>query len=227
MRPHPYVTARKGVIVSVNRIAIGVIAGMAMVGCQDARQPLAPTRSVGSSGSAIVETGARNATVQSPQNAGGPAIDVSGEWESSGEYFVYLLEWAAPFFGFEPEGTRTQLRCRYTGTFTLAQTGSTSNGTYTENGVCDSAGGQVGPVVVAGEIENGTIRGQSIQYSLLELGGPPVECPQHGAIEVENGVAVRLHGSGSCIEPGHPRSPLDAPPPRAGVNRTLWEATRP
>ena len=212
---------------SGSRIAIGVIAGMAMVGCQDVRQPLAPARSLGPSGWATAEAGAQNATVQSPQNVGGPAIDVSGEWELSGEYFVYLLEWAAPFFGFQPEGTRTHLRCHYTGTLTLAQTGSTFSGTYTEDGVCESAGGQVGPVVVTGEIANGTIRGRSIQYSLLELGGPPVECPQHGAIEVENGVAVRLHGSGSCIEPGHPRSPLDVPPPRAGANRTLWEATRP
>ena len=226
MRSRPCLTARRGDILSLRSIATGVIAGIAMVGCQDVRQPLAPTRSLGPSGSATAELGTQNATVQSPQNVG-PALDVSGEWELSGEYFVYLLEWAAPLFGFQPEGTRTRLQCRYTGTLTLAQTGSTFSGTYTEDGVCESAGGQVGSVVVGGEIVDGTIRGRSIQYSLLELGGPPVECPQHGAIEVENGVAVRLHGSGSCIEPGHPRSPLDLPPPRAGANRTLWEATRP
>jgi hypothetical protein len=199
---------------------------MAIVGCQDARQPLAPTPSVGPSSSANAEAAAQNVTVHSPQSVSGPPIDVSGEWEYRGEYFIYLLELAASFFGFEPEGTRTHLRCRHTGTLTLAQSGSTFTGTYTEDGVCESAGGQVRPVVVAaGEIANGTIRGRSIQYSLLDLG--PVECPQHGAIEVENGVAVRLHGSGSCIEPGHPQSPLDVPPPRAGTNRTLWEATRP
>ena len=101
MRPHSYLTARRGVIVSVNQIAIGVIAGMAMVGCQDARQPLAPTRSVGPSSSAIVETAARNATVQSLQNAGGPAIDVSGEWELSGEYSAVQRREGWPGTGFQ------------------------------------------------------------------------------------------------------------------------------
>ena len=55
MKLHPYLTAQRGEIMSVSRIAIGVlagIAGIAMVGCQDARQPLAPTRSVGPSSSA-------------------------------------------------------------------------------------------------------------------------------------------------------------------------------
>jgi hypothetical protein len=160
---------------------------------------------------------------------GANPVDVSGNWVTGGEYFIHLSAEATPFFGVQPEGTRTLLSCEYSGTFAIVQTGSSFSGSYTEAGDCETPGGQSTQVVVGGNIAGGTIRGRSVHYSLFEIGGgPPVECPQQGAIVgIEGGVAVQMRGSGRCIEPGHPKSILDVPPPRSGPNRTLWEATRP
>jgi hypothetical protein len=161
-------------------------------------------------------------------SGGANPLDVSGEWVTSGEYVIHLNGEAAAFFGVQQEGPRTHLSCEFTGTFSVVQTGSTFGGSYTEAGHCETAGGLTTQVNVGGEIVGGTVRGHSIHYALLEIGGVPVECPQQGAIvEIEGGIAQRLQGSGRCIEPGHPHAILDVPPPRSGPNRQLWEAARP
>jgi hypothetical protein len=155
------------------------------------------------------------------------AADIGGQWVTSGEYVIHLAGDAALLFGVQPEGPRTHLSCEFTGTFTIVQSGSTFGGSYTESGHCETAGGQTTAVTVGGELVGGTIHGRSVHFALLEIGGVPVECPQQGAIvEIEGGIAQRLQGSGRCIEPGHPKSILDVPPPRLGPNRQLWEATR-
>ena len=182
---------------------------------------------------ALVAASCDGGSITEPNGAtaavgGASAVDVSGEWVTRGEYVIHLKGDAAAFFGVQPEGPRTHLSCEFTGTFSVVQSGATFGGTYTEAGRCETPGGQTTRVDVLGELVGGTVSGRSIHYTLLESGGVPVECPQQGAIvELENGVARRLQGSGRCIEPGHPHSILDVPPPRLGPNRQLWEAARP
>lgn len=182
---------------------------------------------------ALVAASCDGGSITEPNGAtaavgGASAVDVSGEWVTRGEYVIHLNGDAAAFFGVQPEGPRTHLSCEFTGTFSVVQSGATFGGTYTEAGRCETPGGQTTRVDVLGELVGGTVSGRSIHYALLESGGVPVECPQQGAIvELENGVARRLQGSGRCIEPGHPHSILDVPPPRLGPNRQLWEAARP
>ena len=184
---------------------------------------LAALVAVGCDGSPITEPNGASAAV-----GGASAVDVSGEWVTRGEYVIHLKGDAAALFGVQPEGPRTHLSCEFTGTFSVVQSGATFGGTYTEAGRCETPGGQTTQVDVLGELVGGTVSGRSIHYTLLESGVVPVECPQQGAIvELEDGVAWRLQGSGRCIEPGHPHSILDVPPPRLGPNRQLWEAARP
>lgn len=184
---------------------------------------LAALVAVGCDGGSITEPNGASAAV-----GGASAVDVSGEWVTRGEYVIHLKGDAAALFGVQPEGPRTHLSCEFTGTFSVVQSGATFGGTYTEAGRCETPGGQTTQVDVLGELVGGTVGGRSIHYTLVESGGVPVECPQQGAIvELENGVARRLQGSGRCIEPGHPQSILEVPPPRLGPNRQLWEAARP
>jgi hypothetical protein len=72
----------------------------------------------------------------------------------------------------------------------------------------------------SGEMD-GDISGRSISASAIGYPGP-VECPQRGSIRVVNGVAVEISGMANCIEPGHPRSLVQVPAPRAGPNHTRW-----
>jgi hypothetical protein len=185
--------------------------------------PLAALLLAGCDGGSITEPNRASAAV-----GGASAVDVSGEWVTRGEYVIHLKGDAAAFFGVQPEGPRTHLSCEFTGTFSVVQSGATFGGTYTEAGRCETPGGQTTRVDVLGELVGGTVSGRSIHFALLESGAVPVECPQQGAIvELEDGVAGRLQGSGRCIEPGHPHAILEVPPPRSGPNRQLWEAARP
>jgi hypothetical protein len=148
--------------------------------------------------------------------------DISGLWAWSDQNFIHLDEFSTGLFGFAPEGRRTTIRCTHTGIQTVVQDGSTFTSSFDGHATCVSAGG----AVVAGPARydvRGSIVGQSI-HLVLEDG--PIQCPGHGAIRSEGGVAVAMAGTLGCIEPGHPLSSVQAPAPRAGPNRMRWEATR-
>jgi hypothetical protein len=166
----------------------------------------------------------------SAHGQGGSAVpDLSGEWIAAKEAFIHLDEFSAQLFGFQPEGTRTTIRCISSdGVMTLQQNGTSFAGTIAgDETVCSTSGGQTAAFPEAAQIVAGEIRGRSIQFTLLGVPGP-VECPAHGVIgEVEGGFALELRGTWSCVEPGHPQSIWAAPPPRGGPNRTKWEAHRP
>jgi len=104
----------------------------------------------------------------------------------------------------------------------VVQDGSTFAASFDGHATCVSAGGKVvaGP---SSSFMEGRIVGRSVHVVLAE---GPIQCPGHGAIRTEGGVAVGMAGTWGCIEPGHPRSGVQAPAPRAGPNRTRWEATR-
>jgi hypothetical protein len=148
--------------------------------------------------------------------------DISGAWAWSDQNFIHLDEFSAGLFGFASEGRRTTIRCSHTGILTVVQDGSTFAASFDGHATCVSAGG----AVVAGpsaSFMEGRIVGNSIQLALAE---GPIQCPGHGAIRSEGGVAVGMAGTLACIEPGHPLSGVQAPAPRAGPNRTRWEAAR-
>jgi len=149
--------------------------------------------------------------------------DISGEWAWSDQNFIHLDEFSAGLFGFAPEGRRTTIRCEHTGILSVVQDGSTFAASFDGDATCVSAGGQVvaGP---SASFMEGSLVGRSIQLALAE---GPIHCPGHGAIRTEDGVAVGMAGTFRCIEPGHPRSGIQAPAPRAGPNNTQWQATRP
>jgi hypothetical protein len=154
--------------------------------------------------------------------AQGTPADISGVWSYSDQNFIHLDEFSAGLFGFAPEGRRTTIRCDHIGSLTVVQDGSTFGATFDGHATCVSAGG----AVVAGPSQSfmeGTIVGASLQ--LLRTDGP-IQCPGGGTIRSKGGVAVGMAGTLRCIEPGHPQSGVQAPAPRAGPNRTLWEATR-
>ena len=155
------------------------------------------------------------------QLAGEPA-DVSGTWAYAGEALLIVPDWMAEFvLGIDPEGPRTHIRCTFSGTAELVQNGATFTGTDMEDpNQCVTRGGQVfqdegGPVSVV----DGRIRGRSVSFVIDNF---PVFCPQQLLIsEIQNGVANRMSGTGRCIVPGHPQSPVDAPPPPVGVSKIL------
>jgi hypothetical protein len=184
-----------------------------LAACAD-HAPLGPTAPAAAPaadrGAAALQAGAAVAAI----------VDISGAWSQQREVFIHLVEWAAPMFGVTPEGARTTLRCSVDGTVDIVQDGAAFTATYAETGTCSTPGGQSVSVASAGTMQ-GTISGRSVD--MIAYGEPgPVACPQRGAIRVENGVAVEIGGMGHCIEPGHPRSLVDVPAPRAGPNLTRW-----
>ena len=155
--------------------------------------------------------------------------DISGTWNWHEVVVLSLSEFVATvFFGIQPEGPRTHVRCNDSGTMTLVQNGATFSGTALQTATCETRGGQVftppvfPPVV---DIGDGTISGSSLDFL---FGTGDVPCPYHASIaEVQAGVAVRLSGGGKCITPGHPQSPVPFEPPGTASPTVLWEATRP
>jgi hypothetical protein len=107
------------------------------------------------------------------------------------------------FFGIDPEGPMTHVRCESTGTLTLAmQTESTFAGSTTQSSVCRTQDGEVFfafPQTL--QVENGRILGHSFQFDFTSGGFP---CPQHGTIQVRDGQAVELRGTGDCSLPIDP-----------------------
>jgi hypothetical protein len=155
--------------------------------------------------------------------------DISGAWNWREVVVLNLNEFAATvFFGIQPEGPQTHVRCNDSGTMTLVQTGASFTGTALQTATCETQGGQVftppvfPPVV---DIAEGSIRGRSMHFL---FGAGDVPCPYRAEIaDVQAGVAVRLTGGGKCITPGHPQSPLPFDPPGASSPTVIWEATRP
>jgi hypothetical protein len=192
-------------------LLVPVLAALLLIGCE-ANGP-ASLNPVSPGDATLGQTAAAQAA---------PA-DISGDWAWSDQNFIHLDEFSAGLFGFAPEGRRTTIRCSHTGILTVVQAGSTFTGSFDGHATCVSAGG----AVVAGpsaSFMEGSIVGQSIHLVMVE---GPIQCPGHGAIRIEGDVAVGMAGTFGCIEPGHPRSGVQAPAPRAGPNRTRWEATRP
>jgi hypothetical protein len=184
---------------------IPALAVLLLAGCTD-RETLGPP----SASYSVVTAGAANAATP----------DISGSWLQERDLFIHLAAWAAPMFGITPEGERTTLRCSLTGTAEISQNGASFTATYAEQGACTTPGGQSVQVGGSGEMD-GDISGRSISASAIGYPGP-VECPQRGSIRVVNGVAVEISGMANCIEPGHPRSLVQVPAPRAGPNHTRW-----
>jgi hypothetical protein len=160
---------------------------------------------------------------------GAGPVDISGEWSLSRVLQVTAPDWVAELiFGIEAEGPVTVFRCESVGSMTLSQAGSEFTGTAAwDSNACETRGGQVfsagfPPITIEGQIS-----GRSLRFDWIEPGG--LVCPQHGRIgDLANGVAVVLSGTGRCIVPGHPLSPVPLDPPPAGTSKTLvWEAVRP
>jgi hypothetical protein len=194
------------------RLTISIAAALLLLAACADLEPLGPE-----TGPAAVEAAA-TASIQSAA-AAAPA-DISGSWWQNRETFIHLVDWAAPMFGIVAEGTRTTLRCVVTGTVAIAQNGTAFTADYDEQGECTTPGGQVVQIGGTGTMD-GTISGRSIY--ILAVGEPgPVECPQRGAIRVVAGAAVEIRGVSHCIEPGHPKSLVQVPAPRAGPNHTNW-----
>jgi hypothetical protein len=160
--------------------------------------------------------------------AAGP-VDISGEWSLSRVLQVTAPDWVAVLiFGIEPDGPVTVFRCESVGSMTLSQAGSEFTGTAAwASNACETRGGQVFSAGFPPITIDGQISGRSLRFDWIEPGG--LVCPQHGRIgDLANGVAVALSGTGRCIVPGHPLSPVPLDPPPGGTSKTLvWEAVRP
>jgi hypothetical protein len=159
--------------------------------------------------------------------ATGP-VDISGEWSLSRILQVTAPDWVAELiFGIEPEGPVTVFWCESVGSMTLSQAGSEFTGAAAwASNECETRGGQVFSAGFPPITIDGQISGRSLPFDWIEPGG--LVCPQHGRIgDLANGVAGHLSGTGRCIVPGHPLSPVPLDPPPGGTSKTLmWEAVR-
>lgn len=160
--------------------------------------------------------------------ASGSPADISGAWDLSRELQVTAPDWVAEsVFGIEPEGPVTVFRCISSGSMTLVQVGSEFSGTasWTSND-CESLGGQVFSAGFPPITIDGRISGRSVQLDWTEAG--MLVCPHHATMQdIDDQVAGRLQGTGRCILPGHPRSPVPLDPPPAGTSNTFeWVAVR-
>lgn len=141
-------------------------------------------------------------------------IDVSGTWNWS-EVAKGLIpeELAVDVFGIQPEGKATHFICHDAGTLVFTQNGTSLEGFLTQEGTCTTRGGQVidntFPDPVFGVV--GTVHGNSITFDF----GDPI-CPYHATLEVEDGIAVAMSGTGRCGPFG----------PRDHFKAVTFEATR-
>jgi hypothetical protein len=152
-----------------------------------------------------------------PRNLGLAAkpapIDVSGTWNWSEEGKGLIPEEAVVFFGIQPEGKATHFTCHNFGILVLSQDGTAFEGFFTQEGTCTTRGGQVFdntfPEPVFGVA--GTVHGSSITFDF----GDPI-CPYQAVLEVEEGTAIAMDGTGRCGPFG----------PRNHAKTVTFEATR-
>jgi hypothetical protein len=141
-------------------------------------------------------------------------IDVSGTWNWSEDVKGLIAEeLAVEVFGIEPEGKATHYTCHDAGILVFTQTGTSLDGFLTQEGTCTTAGGQVFdntfPEPVFGIL--GTVNGHRISF---DFGDP--SCPYHATLQVEDGTAIAMNGTGRC-------GPLG---PRNTFTVVTFEATR-
>lgn len=149
-----------------------------------------------------------------------PAADLSGSWAFARELKITAPAWVAELvFGVEPEGNVTHIRCTDTGAMALQPDGAGFSGTaWRLEGTCETAGGQVFPQSQSLiQIAGGTVRGRSVHFDWVEDGF--LRCPYHAVLSGDG--PERLAGTGRCIVPGHPQSPVPADPPPAGTSKTV------
>jgi hypothetical protein len=154
--------------------------------------------------------------------AAAQSVNVDGVWNVDRVVQITAPEWVAELiFGVVPEGPVTHIRCETTGTMELFQDGDTFDGTAASTSECETRGGQTFSSGTADiEILDGTINGRSIKFVWID----DVVCPYKLSLSSD---ADRLSGTGRCIVPGHPQSPVPMDPPPAGTSKTLsFEATR-
>ncbi|HEX6309002.1 MAG TPA: hypothetical protein VFZ69_12485 [Longimicrobiales bacterium] len=151
------------------------------------------------------------------------AADAGGSWTFQRELVLTAPEWvAALVFGIQPEGSVTHIECADAGTLHLVQTGAALSGSATiTGGTCTTRGGQAFTMPQPGiVIPEGTVAGTSVRFVWVEDGYLP--CTYHLVLS-----GTSLDGTGRCVVPGHPQSPVPADPPPAGTSKVVsFSATR-
>lgn len=146
------------------------------------------------------------------------SADVDGSWSFSRVVQITAPEWVArDVFGVDPEGPVTHIRCETDGSMEIEQSGMTFRGIAAMDNSCRTHGGQVfesESVVPDIFIVDGLIRGRSLQWSFVE--DQILVCPHHAALSARG----TIQGTGRCIVPGHPQSPVPAPAPPGGTSKT-------
>ena len=141
----------------------------------------------------------------SPRSAAPTSVDISGIWQWTQTTLVQARPFtAAVIFGITPEGAMTHITCQSGGELTIVMlTESTFEGSATQSSTCRTRGGfEFNPFPPTLQLENGVITGQSFRFDFTSGGIP---CPQTGGIQVLDGQAVLLRGSGDCTLPDeHP-----------------------
>lgn len=120
--------------------------------------------------------------------------DISGTWRYSETSFLVV----------KPEGEVIHITCiSPDGVLVIEQTGSTFTGTLTHpTSNCETKAGDVVPAPWDLPYEatlSGRIAGGAIHFLQQDAPpGPPIECPKHGTVKSQNGVAVELRNTGRC-----------------------------
>lgn len=143
-----------------------------------------------------------------PETAAAQQVpDLTGTWAWSETTVIQVREpYVVPFFGIQPEGPITHVRCDSEGTLSLNQTGSTFNGSGTQSSTCVTQGGQAVPAPFPPTLTliDGEVRGRSFRFT-YDAGpfptGETIFCPYQGSIRVEGDMAVELKGHGDCLLP--------------------------
>jgi hypothetical protein len=164
-----------------------------------------------------------SAAPDAPAQAALVAADLSGSWTFERQLMITAPPWVAQaVFGVEPEGPITRISCDGTGVLLLEQDGTSFWGSAAmTGGTCSTAGGQQYAMQQPDiQIVDGSLRGRSARFTWLEDGF--LGCPYH--VVVSGDV---MTGTGRCVVPGHPQSPVPLDPPPSGTSKTVsFRATR-
>jgi hypothetical protein len=148
--------------------------------------------------------------LESPETAASSTTpDVSGTWQWNEVTLVLASRFAVENFfpGIDPEGPITRMTCPSAGVLTAVQNGSSFSGSSPQDpSTCTTQGGQSGPAPFPPflDLVDGEIRGRSFSFTFVAEGPPGADdilCHYRGAIRVEDGEAVELHGTGVCELP--------------------------